>query len=420
MRILDLRLRITAAIAVVCVAIVAALGITLYQASERMELALVEQLVTEEMDFLIRRYEANPAYVPSPGPNVEYYIIRTTAEQRSLPEYLRSLDEGQYEIYIGDNSGESDVVVREVRDVRFIVVYNIGPYEEREQDFRQLVVLALLTVICLALILGYFLSGVLTRQLTLLAQRVATLVPGQPYSSLLKNGQDREVAMLAKAFDQYHALFLNMIKREQEFTANVSHELRTPLTAIRTSCELLAEDPALSEKSHARIRYINHAVNSMTNHIQALLFLAREQEFKDKEPIALLECVEDVHSHFREEISRKGLACTIGIPPDALLTANRQALQLVLTNLFKNAVMYTDSGFIHIGYATGRLTVSNSGVGIPVEQLPRIFARNYRGVSGVDGHGLGLDIVKKVCNQADWNIEVSSVSGKSTTFSVTF
>jgi signal transduction histidine kinase len=278
--------------------------------------------------------------------------------------------------------------------------------------------LALLAAMALALVLGYVLSGYLTRQLSLLAERVATLTPGEACTPLLKDKQDQEVAMLAGALDRYHELVLNMIRREQEFTANVSHELRTPLTAIRTSCELLAEDTAMSEKSRLRIRFIEQAATGMTDRTAALLLLAREREFRVQERIFLHECVEDVLAQFRDEIAAKGLSCSYGFPPDASIVANRQALLLVLTNLLKNAVLYTETGGIDIRYAEGRLAVSDTGIGIPAERLSHIFERHYRGAVRDEGVGLGLDIVKKVCALAGWTVTVSSVPGRGTTFTL--
>lgn len=408
MKRLDLRLRIATTIAAACLTIVAALGVMLYMASEKMELALVEQLISEELDFLIQHHSANPEYIPTPGPNVQYYIA-SGEEDGHLPTYVQSLNAGQYEIDIGEGMGERDIVVRKIGNTRFIVVYNIGPYENREREFKQLILLSLLSVGILALILGYLLAGLLTRQLTILSQRVGTLVPNQPYSSLLRDEQDREVAMLAQALDQYQLLILDMIRREQEFTANVSHELRTPLTAIRTSCELLISDSTLSEKARERIRYISQAAGHMTDHTQALLFLARDQTLLAREPVALLECVNDVAAPLREQIAHKGLSLEINIIPHEMMVANRQALHLVLSNLIKNAVNYTESGFIRVSYASGKLTVSDSGVGMTAEKASRIFERSYRGEKSTDGLGLGLDIAKRICNQMGWIIEVESV-----------
>jgi signal transduction histidine kinase len=351
---------------------------------------------------------------------VQYYAVRTAADETKLPRFLRGLGPGRYEIDIGQGKGDRHIAVGQVADTRFIVVYDIGPYENRERGFKQLVVLSLSVVVGVALFLGYWLAGILTRQLTQLAQRVATLVPNEPHLPLVRAGQDQEVAALAQALDQYQTRISDLIRREQEFTANASHELRTPLTAIRTSCELIAKNPDLPERERERIKQISQAVDHMTEHIRALLFLAREQEPADHESVALCECVNDAAAPLRSEIARKGLLLEIEVPGEVVIEANRQALLLVLSNLIKNAVHYTRRGFVRVSYAARRLKVSDSGVGMEADELPRIFARNYRGEHSADGLGIGLDIVKRICDQAGWTIEVESVPAAGSAFIITF
>lgn len=418
MKRLNLRLRITAAISVVCITIIATLGGAFYMASEQLEQVLVEQLVGEELDFLIKRYQSDSTYTPEPGPNVEYYILKPDAGTSGYPAFLNNLANGHHEIDIGENRGERDIMIREVNAIRFVVVYNIGPYEQREKEFKQLIVIALVVIMVLAISSGYLLSGFLTRQLTLLAQRVSNLIPGSVYESLLRDEQDQEVAMLANAFDQYHKLFLEMIQREQEFTANVSHELRTPLTAIRTSSELLLQDSALSQKTHLRLLDIIKSVSDMTEHVQALLLLARQQEIGIQEELWLRECIQDVLVPFREEIAHKALSVEIDIPDSTTVYLNRQALQLVLGNLLKNAVNYTAAGYVRISASENRIDITDTGRGISQEQLPHIFTRHYRGERRADGLGLGLDIARRICDRQHWRIDVSSEVNKGSTFSL--
>src|SRR4051812_23754481 len=87
----SLRLRVAATFAAVCLAFVGVLGITLYNASENMDTALIDQLITEEMGFLIERYRSGWRDPPAPGPHVEYYIARTASERRALPQAVRAL-----------------------------------------------------------------------------------------------------------------------------------------------------------------------------------------------------------------------------------------------------------------------------------------------------------------------------------------
>lgn len=415
---LDLRQRIALAFALACTAVVAALGLTLRTASEEMEEALVNQIVSEEVDHLIDRYRKSPDYLPAPGPNLQYYIVRSREDEAAVPLELRGLGPGNHEI--GRGSSERHVAVRRVDDVHFIVAYDSGQHEQREAAFGELLLLSLATVVLVAIALGYWLGSLLTRQLSELAQRVSRLAPDEPHEPLAQLNQDTEVAALARTLDDYHARIVNMIEREQEFTANASHELRTPLTAIRTSCELLQGDAALPDKARARIEAIDAAARRMSEQVQALLFLAREQPLGAVEPVGLAECVAEAAEGLGHEISARHIVFENRVGLDAVLDLDRQALHTVVTNLLRNSAQHTEHGFIRVDYASRRLTVADSGSGIAPEVLPRLFDRYYQGTQRIGGFGLGLAIVKRICDHYGWRVDVVSEPGQGASFTIAF
>lgn len=411
-----LRLRIAIAFAITCIAVVSALGITLYTASDELEEALVNQIVSEEVDYLMQRHRADPSYQPVAGPNLQYYILRAPAETAQLPEPLRALPPGNHGV--GRGTDERHVAVRESDGTRFVVAYDTGPHELREQQFQRLLLLTLATLFVGAFVIGYWLAGVLTRQLTELAQRVSRLAPDTPHEPLARADQDREVAALARALDDYQQRIERMLRREQEFTANASHELRTPLTGIKTSCELLAAEPELNARARARVDMISAAADRMAEQIQALLFLAREQEPGAVQSVDLATCVTDAIAAGRAEAVRKGLRLESNVGSDVILQLDPRALHLVLTNLLGNALRHTDHGFIRIAYSTPRLTITDSGAGIAPEHLPRLFERFYRASDELEGLGLGLAIVRQVCDRNGWRVEVTSTPGTGSTFTL--
>lgn len=419
MKALDLRVRVAAAVAITCIAVVTALALTLYTASEDLEETLVDQIVSEEMVYLVRHHLENPhIIVREPGPNLQYYVVRNDADLVRVPESLRGLPVGQHEIGVGID--EQHVAVREVGGTRFIVAYDAGPHEIREQQFKRLLLFALATVMVISAALGYWIAGLITRQITDLSARVAVLGPGAPRAPLAEPGQDPEVAALAGAFDQYQARIRALIEREQEFTGNASHELRTPLTAIRTSCELLEAETGLPDKTRARIAAISAAAERMTEQIEMLLFLARAQAIGEREPVALADCVNAAIEPLRAELARKGLRFENSIDPAAAATVNRHALHLVLANLLRNAVQYTAAGSIRIDWQAPTLTVADTGPGVAEAQRGRLFDRHFRGTSGSDGFGLGLAIVKRACDHCGWTIAVTTPADGGTAFALTF
>jgi signal transduction histidine kinase len=414
-----LRLRVALAFAVFCIVVVGTLGISLYIASDDIEEAHIEQIIETEMDYLLQRYRERADFVPQVGSNLEKYIVHDSIEESHLPPYLQGLNYRRHKVFRGPE--EVRVAVRHVDGVKFLVAYEIGLHDQRQQELRLLIVLSLLSVVGVALVVGYLLAGLLVKQVTDLAERVRHLAPGDVQgATMIQPGQDEEVAQLAHALDDYQNRITRMLRREQEFTANVSHELRTPITTILTSCELLVTEPNLSERTRSRIGMIEAAATRMGDQLQALLFLAREQALGIMEPVALAECVYDAVEPVCTEIYRKRLIFEVAIAPKAVLTLNRQALHTALVNLLRNAVQYTERGFIRVNFNQNRLSISDSGIGIEPFYMPLLYERFFRGSSQGEGLGIGLAIVKRICDHYGWIIEVESTPGKGATFHITF
>lgn len=412
----DLRVRIAAVLAAVCILVVGGVGFTLYLASLELEKTLVEELVNEELDSLVQRGSGSEPYVSAAGPNLQYYAYTSAQDAHVLPARVRDLGPGHHEI--GSGVDKLHVAIREASGRRYVVVYDASLHETRAVQFLRLLVLAMLAVAVVVVVLAYWLGGVLTRHLTQLAERVRNLAPDEPHPPLAQPNYEREVAALAHALDEYNSRILDMIQREQEFSANASHELRTPLTAIRTSCELLFAYSGVPEQAKRRIVMIDAAASQMTECIETLLYLARPHQASHRESFALRRCVEEVAARYEDELARKGLRLDVAVDENEQVRLDRKALQLVLANLVKNAIRYTERGFVRIAYQTPRLSVTDSGRGIEAKDIPQLFDRYYRTGDAPDGLGLGLSIVRRICADLGWEVKVDSCPGSGSTFTI--
>ncbi len=414
---LGLRARVALAFTVAFTLMMCALGLALFNAFEDMEDTLVERLINDEVSLIVERLKENPRLAASTNPHLYSYLVHAPSDVNSLPAYLRPLGIGQHEIF--EQGNQFQVTVRDVNGGRLYVAYDVSLFQQRERQFVIFLGLAILAVVGMSLTLAYWLSGVLVRQIVALAKTVETLTPGSARPPLAQPGQDAEVAKLARAFDTYQARLDALLLREQEFTANASHELRTPLTAIHTSCELLAADHTLSAKSAQRVAAIAKAARRMNTEIEALLLLAREQTPGENQTVSIADIVNDTLEPYRAELHARGLALELDIAPDAVLTLNLRALQLVLSNLVRNAIQYTTQGRVTVRYRDGALQVIDTGAGIPESQLGKIFERYYRADdASPGGMGLGLAIVKRLCDQFGWRIQAASVVGHGSTFTL--
>ncbi|MDR4651675.1 MAG: HAMP domain-containing histidine kinase [Nitrosomonas sp.] len=414
-----LRLRVANALANFCIVIVGALCIILYLISDNIEEAHIRQVIEVEMDHLVHRYRKHSDFYSQIGSHLKSYVVRHVDDELQIPPYYRGLNNGYHRIYYDYEN--IYVLVKSIDNIKFIVAYRITLHTKRLSELRLLILLSWIVVTAIAFVVGYLLAGMLVKQVTDLAGRVRLLAPGDVQGApLMKSDMDEEVAQLASALDGYQNRIRRMLQREQEFTANISHELRTPITTILTSCELLDAEPGLSDKVRLRIKRIESATTRMGEQLQALLFLAREQALGVMEPVAIAECINDAIEPLYPEIHRKKLKFIVNVSPDIIIPLNRQALHTALTNLLRNAIQYTDEGSIRVDYSNGHLSVTDTGMGIEPAFLPLLFERFFRGTTRVEGLGIGLPIVKRICNHYGWKINVESQVGRGTTFRITF
>ena len=216
----------------------------------------------------------------------------------------------------------------------------------------------------------------------------------------------------------------------KEFVANVSHELRTPLTAIKGFAETL-KDGALHdpERGPRYLSVIEKHADQLTNLINDLLELSRLDNHADlprSAPVDVGQAIGRAVELLQPAAERKRHTLAVAIDPHLPLVAgNTDYLERAVANLLDNAIKYTpEGGRISVSAsadgAFARIDVTDNGIGIPADDLPRIFERFYRvdrsRSRDMGGTGLGLSIVKHVAQAHRGTVEVSSTPGVGTTF----
>jgi signal transduction histidine kinase len=411
----SLRFRLAAALVLLGVAVLAGQALVVAHYYEQQEEEFIDDILDGEMPQFIARSGGAPQAAISPL--ITGYVVRSAPDRGRLPFEFRALPEGLHDVFISGR--EYHVVVRHAGGVEYYLAYDVSRHETRIRAFKE-ALLALLVGSLVALVgVSIWLSGVLARQVGDLARRVDHLDPAAPQDTLADHYRDREVVTLAAAFDAYARRVASLLGREKEFTGNVSHELRTPLTTIKTGCELLAQDGGLSDRSRARVHAIAASADHIAGLIDALLLLGREVPIEAESVVSLAEVAEEAAAPLRAAFEAKGLRFVVDVAPSAIARVNRTALQLTLTNLLKNAVVYTDGGEIRVRWVDGVLAVSDTGVGIAPADLPHIFQRAFRGANArASGTGIGLAIVRRIAERFGWCIDAESEPGRGTTFRI--
>ncbi len=218
----------------------------------------------------------------------------------------------------------------------------------------------------------------------------------------------------------------------REFIADVSHELRTPLTNVKSYTETVLENEDLPRASVRRfLGVVLSETDRMIRIVKDLLVLSRLENRKmewKRAPFSVPELLERVYEAMRIEAQRSGHHMTLDADgPEGEVIGDRERIEQVMVNVVSNAVKYTrENGEIRIrAFQEGswvRITVSDNGVGIPKEDLPRIFERFYRVDKArsreMGGTGLGLAIAKEIVEAHGGRIEIQSELEKGTTVTV--
>ncbi len=214
----------------------------------------------------------------------------------------------------------------------------------------------------------------------------------------------------------------------QDFVSNVSHELRTPLASLKALVETLQEG-ALEDPPAARrfLERMEVEIDTLTQMVRELLELSRIESGQapiHRNPIRPLDLLNLPFERMRVQGERAGLAMSIDCPPDLpLVSADAERIQLVVVNLLHNAIKFTPPG--------GKITlearqdgsmiiicISDTGVGIPARDLPRIFERFYKAdrARSSGGTGLGLSIARHIVEAHGGRIWVESVQTQGSQF----
>ena len=236
-----------------------------------------------------------------------------------------------------------------------------------------------------------------------------------------------EVGKLTLAFNETLERLEALFETQRRFLADVSHELRTPLTAIRGNIDLIRR---MGEADPISLDAITSEVDRMTRLVQDLLFLAQAETGKlplAREIVELDTLVLEVFQQAKI-LAKDQVEVSLGQEDQARVLGDRDRLKQVLLNLVANAIDHTPSGGkVNLGLICedewAQLIVSDTGPGIPQEDIPQIFERfrrlnRSRKVMGTKGTGLGLSIAYWITRIHGGRIEVASEVGQGTEFAV--
>ncbi|MGE0599190.1 MAG: sensor histidine kinase [Dehalococcoidia bacterium] len=280
-----------------------------------------------------------------------------------------------------------------------------------------------------ALVLGFALSQSVAAPLRNIARAARSVARGN-YRQRVPATGPREVRDLAANFNRMTEEVQRSQQTLRDFLANISHELKTPLTSIRGFSEAMLDgtiDDQVGIERSAKI--ISDESNRVLRLVQELLDLSRiesGQVLMQQEDIDLHELFEHVGEVFALRSEESGVNLDVAINGRAHVRGDFDRLEQVMNNLLDNAFRHTpEGGAVKVACrdlqpGTLQITVADTGPGIPVNDLPHLFERFYRGdnQNGTSrkGYGLGLAISREIVRAHGGEIWATSETGSGTTF----
>src|SRR4051812_18689690 len=358
------------------------------------------------------------------------------AEQQTAPErlFVRVVDRGAEAIVLSQPQGW-DLAALETGSIRLAdgTLVQVGKSTEARDDllarFRAALGLVTLSVLLVALTGGVIATQTAVKPIRQLIDAVQRIITTGRTDARVPTAERRD------AIDELSGLFNTMLDKIEGLVNgmrgaldNVSHDLRTPMTRLRTSAEMaLAAPPDLD-------RYREALADCVEESDRVLVMLTTLMDITEaesgtmplrRETVTLGDIVARAADLYRDTADAKGVMMTATAAEDLRVNVDRTRLEQVAANLLDNAIKYTPPGgrVEIVGARDGDraiLRVSDTGVGIPADELPRIWDRLFRGdrSRAERGLGLGLSLVKAIVEAHHGSVGVSSEPGHGSTFTV--
>ena len=318
------------------------------------------------------------------------------------------------------------------------IIDNKQTVQSLNAEIFTIILRAVLIGFVIAVVISLIISKTLISPIQGMTKAAEAMADGDFTSKIPVESAD-EIGVLAKTFNSMATQIETMLEElkrveslRREFVANVSHELRTPLTNIRSYAETISEDKDIPpEMEDEFLRIIINQSDRMTKIVQDLLELSRYDSGASTltiEEFSIEQAVRDVYAAIALEARKRSHVLNLELEwklPS--IKGDRSKIEQVLMNIIANALKYTPDGGT-IAIYSGRtgddvwVKIEDTGVGIPPEDLSRVFDRFYR----VDkarsresgGTGLGLSIAKEIIGRHGGNISVESTPGVGTSVTV--
>jgi signal transduction histidine kinase len=388
-------------------------GVLLIKA--RLEATIFGEMVAEQMQVLSRQLEDGTYHGDALFKGWTFYFGDAV---NALPEAVTALAPGSHHsVVVGDLRYQIEAGAWNGGPA--YLLYDVTEWEQQEHDVLLMLLYGLLLVLIVAILMGMSATRAILAPVQKLSQRLTQIEPGQTSLRIADDYAGTEIGQIAASFDKYQERLEKFVERERSFTAAASHELRTPLAVMMGAIDVLgasAQPPA----SQRALERISRACGEMLAFIEATLLLSREESspIDQGSPADVRQLVERCLEDQAALIAEHGLEIVRDYDGAPLLLQPASLVQITISNLLRNAIEHTRAGRIEIVLREHLLAIRDTGEGIAPDKLALVFERSYTTKQG--GTGLGLNLVRRICDRMHWQITLESVLGEGSVATVRF
>lgn len=297
-----------------------------------------------------------------------------------------------------------------------------------KETFKDIFAVAIAALIVLAALIGGMMSKWALFGIEEVTQTAQKISKGSFEQRVVVKAKVDEIEQLTTTFNCMLDRINALVRGMQDVTDNIAHDLKTPITRIRSAAEMVLAKGDFTEEPESLAITTVEECDRLLKMVNAILDISEAEtgvmklDLEILDVTALIEKVVDIYQYVAEE---KNIIIRINSPDGFHVKADRTRISQVIANLLDNAIKYTPEGHqidIKSSSRDGEvaIAVKDTGLGIPGEDLPRIWDRLYRcdQSRSEKGLGLGLSLVRAVILAHNGRVEVSSEPGKGSTFTI--
>ena len=360
-----------------------------------------------------------------PLPNVRNMVgYKAVGEDFSaVPEALRDLEPGFGKAKTMD--GEPLVYVSQRGEQTLYLVFAEAQVADLVFYFGLAPLAAVLLTVYILLFLTYRLSHAAISPMLNLAQSLEEFdfrstqrleVPVTP------EDVDRETRLMVEALQEFSSRLEQFIERERTFTRDAGHELRTPIAVLKGSLDILESNSDRPDTDLKVLQRMRRVVTDMETLLETLLMLAREEDvFAVDGPTSVNQVIAEEIELLTELAEANNNRIEFFEDFDVVCNARPRVLAIMMSNLIRNGLTYTQNGRVTIRVTDRYVAVTDTGIGMSDEDMDGAFTaffRSERAKETASGQGLGLALVRRLAQQLDWRVDLDSEVGVGTEFRV--